>query len=331
MAPTVKLILDDAGCSYSSGQEITGRVQIGTAECVPKAELTISLVWKGVGEGPNGSVSVVQDWETKILTTGDCEPVASVHPFKFQAPVRGRTYRGKIIDIGWYLRAEARVAGKTINYDETVIQLTPPGHREDQTRPHPEPVILRESYRGMTGCLLISLAFLIGGIAIVWWFDAGILGVIPGGFGMFGTLLGIRGLLVKRKLSDVVVWIASKEVRAGNELPVSLKFQTRKPVEIQRISVLLRCWEQVGSTELRSRGTGRFKKHTLFEQEWVLPAPQGQVQPGFPLTFAEKVKVPPDVPGSLELGIMRIMWQLEFRIAMARNPDWWDEQRITVF
>jgi hypothetical protein len=54
------------------------------------------------------------------------------------------------------------------------------------------------------------------------------------------------------------------------------------------------------------------------------------VQPGFPLTLAEEVKVPPDVPGSLELGIMRIIWQLEFRITMARNPDWWDKQQITV-
>jgi hypothetical protein len=331
--PTVKLLLDDGGGGYSCGQEIKGRVRIITEERLPKAEATISLRWKGVGEAPNGNVTVVDDSETKSLTAGDWEPGASVYPFSLRTPVLGRTYRGKIMDIGWYVCAEVRVAGKTISSDGAAIQLAPPVGRQHEVSPRSEPVILGEPYKGMTGCLLASVAFLVGGIAIIWVFadsDAGFLGIVPGGFGLFGTVIVLRGFLVKSKLSNIEVQVGAKEVRAGSELPVSLKFQTRKPVEVQRVSVSLKAWEQVSATDSRRRGTVRVKKHSLFEQEWELFGVRARVQPGFPLTFAENVKVPAHVPASLELRGMRIVWQLEFRIVMPRSPDWWDTQPIIV-
>lgn len=124
----VKIVLDRPERTYAAGEKVTGRIEVSVSDDCQCQKLTLARLWRTRGRGEDAFGKP----EEQILFSGAWRAGQNVsYPFEFAAPIGPLSYNGQLLNVEWYLRAQAALAGAldaTADVDfRLVASETPPG------------------------------------------------------------------------------------------------------------------------------------------------------------------------------------------------------------
>lgn len=244
----LEIVLDESDKIYMSGEKITGQVKVIVNKEFQCHGLVLGLYCYGIRSDKHFEGRVDKETEARTLFKGPWAPGAYNYPFEMTAPSSPLPYKGHVFDVGWDLRTEARPSAEENIAAGARITIVPAKKiSEGVGRKNSEEVVYTESARSQKVLFMISLAVFLAGLIIAWktfpyenetGFFFG--GVIPMFLGFVMLFFVTRQILVNRRIETVEVRIGSRQVRPGERIPCSLNFQTTKPYEVEKVSVILR-------------------------------------------------------------------------------------------
>ena len=330
--------------SYYIGDIIRGKVRVIVHEEWECQGLALVIGIKGLADVHEGlnkfKLTHREDLTQKTLYQGRWNPDVYVYPFEIEVPSGPYTYQGKIVNLIWVLRVEARPSSGEGVRSETELAVVPgKGISDEELLEKGKEVVYKESPKSSMGCLLVSLLFfLVGAGAVVETFRSGkdyLLGFadVIALLGLALILINLYMMMISKRIGMAEARIGSGLVSPGEVVPVSLVFQVKKPVELKGIHVTLTCRERAGNVGIRASKKTYLK--VLYEKRYELQLPVKQVPANVPIETRGEFSIPPDAPlsfflaDSLGNGI-ELWWDVEFRIEMNRWPDWFCKEKIMV-
>ena len=340
----LEITLDKSEKTYASGQKITGELKAVIHEEWQCDALELFLGVNGFSESKekaqNFKLKITDDRVKKLLYQGQWNPGRYTYPFEIDVPDGPFSYKGSLIELSWYLKAEARPSdGESIRSEIELIIVPGTVIPEGNSREKSAEVVYKESPRGSFGCLLVSLSlFLAGVFAVIKTYQSANDTVM--GFAVFFLLLSlvfitfnVYALMVSKRINMAEVRIGSGVVSPGAVIPVNLTFQVNKSIELKEVRATLTGREEAGNVGIRaSRKTYR---KVLYEKKHELQLPVKQVPAGVPIDVRGEISIPPDAPPSFTLANslgdgIKLKWIVEVRIEMEKWPDWFYAEEITI-
>ena len=340
----LEITLDKSEKTYAFGQKIKGELKAtvhGEWKC---DALELFLGVKGFSESKEATnkfrLTVTEDRVKKLLYQGRWSPDLYMYPFEIDVPYGPFTYKGSLIELSWYLKAEARPpTGESIKYETELAVVPGMVMPEENAKEKSVEVVHKEYPKGSFGCLGVSIAlFLAGVVAVSKTYQSQDDTVM--GFVVFIVLLSLvfiilnlYAFMVSKRINMAEARIGSSIVSPGDIIPCSLTFQVNKPIELKEVRVTVTCREEAGHVGIRaSRKTYR---KALYEKKYELQLPVKEVPSGVPINVRGEISLPPDAPPSFTLANslgdgIKLKWIVEFRIEMNRWPDWFYAEEITI-
>ncbi len=338
----LEIIPENPSKSYSVGETIRGKVRVTSLEEWECAGLELVFGLKGTAHVQEGITKFNLDYQEeltkKTLYQGRWSADVYTYPFEMEVPAGPYTYQGRIINLIRLLKAVARPpSGKS--FESEVIPVVVQGIREEGSQEKAKEVIYKESPKGSWGCLIVSLLlFLAGAGAVAWALQSGKdtwlgFAIFLGAVGLVFILINLYMIMVGKKIGMVEARIGSDKVSPGEVVPCSLVFQVNKPVELKGVQVTLTCREKAGNVGIRASKKTFLK--VLYEKRQELQLPAKQVPANVPIETRGEFFIPSDAPFSFHLANslgdgIELEWDVEFRIAMERWPDWFCTEKIIV-
>ena len=159
-------------------------------------------------------------------------------------------------------------------------------------------------------------------------------GIIPIVLGLALLFFTTWQALVNKRIKKVEVRLGSRVVRRGDKIPCSLTLHANLPFEIEKVTATLTADEIVDFRRSSSKGSGKFRKHLLYEASQELPLAVKQVPANVPVRVQGDVPVPENIPCSINLMEsdqgMALRWRLDLNVWMKNWPDWLHLEDITV-
>jgi len=340
----LQIILDDSEKSYFVGEKIKGKVTVVVSEECRCEALELYIGVQGLAdmnEGVNRYKGTFRnDLGRQMLFQGQWPPDMFTYPFEIEVPLGPGSYKGQIIELGWYLRATACLScGKGVEAESTLTVFPEKERPGENLDGKPTEVVYRETPKRSLGCLGISLAlFLVGTLGAFKTFSSAsetLLGITIF-FAVLGLILLIVSLytfLVSKRIGMAEVRIDSGIVSPGDRVPCSLTFQVNKPVEIKEIHVTLVCREEAGNVGIHA--SKKTYRKVISEEKNALQLPDTMVPANVPIEVRGEFSLPPNASPSFTLADnfgngIALRWDVKFRMAMERWPDWFYNEKITV-
>ena len=165
----LEITLDKSDKTYASGQKITGELKAVIHEEWQCEALELFLCVNGFSESKekaqNFKLRITDDLVKKLLYQGQWHPGRYMYPFDIDVPDGPFSYKGSLIELSWYLKAEARPSkGESISSETELTVFPGIVMPEENSRKKPAEVVYKESPKGSFGCLLVSLSLFVAGV-----------------------------------------------------------------------------------------------------------------------------------------------------------------------
>ncbi len=336
--PAVQIVLDEPGASFPCGGIICGRVNVAAQEACAGKRLIVALGYRASGSAPTQSIRSQKDTETREIFAGAWAPGAYSYPFSLPVP-EACNYAGTIMTITWYLRAgigtRAATSFDVDSEDERAINLTPAEvSPNDRERKKTSELIRRDPVRTSPGCLLTSIALVLGGLFFAWLglgHDASLPGTIAVVVGLAFLGVMIRQALINRKIAMTELRIGSTVVWPGVEVPCSITLQPKAGMDVESATLKLEGSEHVKKFTGIYRSTGPVNTHVVHVEERSLELTARTLPAGVPVELRGRFAVPATAVCTMSFdNELKLLWRAEVRIKIKGSPDWFDVQPVTV-
>lgn len=326
---------------HHAGEILRGEVTAEVYETVSFNKLTLHREWRTHGRGnktTGGATSVV------LAPAGEWSPGAYRFPFEFQVPNGPFTYRGNLLNVDWYARAELDVPWAFDPKNEVEIPVLP-GPSPELADRGPEFAACYATVRPRssgTGGMIAGLAFgtAFAGVGVVLTvFGASSLalgkfgGFGPGSVGLLfvvagigGGYMAVRNRLAQRRIGRPEVTVGPRDVAPGGALDVRIQLQPASVVELASVKVKLLGQEVVVSGSGTDKTTHR---HTLHETELVL-ASDRTLSPSELPHFDTRFVLPASAAWTFKASSNEVKWEVTVYLDIRGWPDWSDEYPIVV-
>jgi len=319
--------LDEASCRYRAGDKIEGDVAVNVDEDCKCDGLTLEYFWRTHGKGNRASG---ESRKLKLFEGNWSAGESQRYRFAIDVPVGPSTYRGQLLNVGWYLKARADIPWAIDPKVERDFIVEPPAEAADYD-PGPlykQPALAQREMRSMRGMLPVAgFIFSIAGIAFLVMasksyepdlFDF----LLPGFFTLCGivmTVLGLRRTFAQRKLGRPNVRIDPRTVAPGQALRVEVRLQPKYAATINSVTAQLQAREVV----VHGSGT-RKTTHSqiVYEMETPLTVGKPRLRAGERRRMQADFGVPPDAPLSFTARDNAVRWELAVHIDVESWPDW---------
>ena len=323
---------------YRPGDEIAGtlRVQVN-ADCKCRT-LPVTLSWRTHGIGNTDTLEVGR------VEVGPFEwQAGSTHefPFRFTMPNGPVSYRGKLINVDWYIEAEADLAwARDPKVERDVLLLPMPAEMVDgdpyrgggrvQARKH------EQGQNTHIDPLVVLFPFSIfWALMVFWWMPAWdntfmvVMGLLVGGLPIF-----IFGLPLfwrragKSAVGAMDISFTPETATKGEDLTVSMSIKPNKRLQVNSIKGTLMGVE----VAISGHGTDRVThRHTLHEQEFVWMESAQSISPASGSEFTWATRLPADAAPSFSAEDNKVLWAIEVHVDIPRWPDHKERREFTVY
>lgn len=286
------------------------------------------------------------------------------YPFELDTPSGPITYRGKLFNVDWFLRARADIPGGLDATAEEEFLLIPgevPGEvsvgKLDEMPPARRRVVQHlaggGSYATFIGetlgviillvglsCLTVAVLNILHRFArialpqivpqvhpasLFWLTLFGVMGTYVGWRYFFA---GLQRVIARAKLGPVDVPLSSPTLCRGENITCMVRFKPRVAVEITEGTASLTANESVSDSGDRYRSSSTTEE-TVHEQNIAL-SPGGTVAAGESVTLQASLPVPADAPPTFWAMNNKLLWVLHVELKLRGWPDWARHIPITV-
>ncbi len=309
----ISITFDRPDRIYFGGETVRGVVKVNVQEDTKGNGIRLTHLWRthGRGNAESGPEEVVLLAPAQQLIAGEQMEFA----FEVIAPTYPVTYRGQLIFLDHYVRADVDVPWARNPWTEEEYILRPGLQPSQMTGSREQVISLKPPApeAGVVGKIILWLVVivLLGTVAAFALFLLPIIAAV-------GVYFWLRKMAVVARTGNVEVSMPHRIVAPAEPWPVSIHFTPRKSFQVNRI------WLQIVGKETATAGSGSNKTtttHELFSEQFIL-RDGGLLMAGE--TVDEKLVVPfPDTRAfSLDQANNTIKWTAEVRIDIPRYPDW---------
>lgn len=321
------IVLDEEG-PFRPGQKVRGAVEVHLDAPARCEGLALIREWRAHGKGEPFSGSS-GTWE---LFVGDWEAGEQRVPFTVKLPKRGPvTYHGELLQVDWYLRAEAELAPGNLSAERTIEVRLPEDVRDLELVNDRRP----DNYAGAQldlSCLATPLLTVALGLFYVayrlrvehpvWGLLCAVLGLYLVGFVAFRAYMREYTEFRLGLLVDL-----PERGSPGGTLPVEVTLLPRGAVVLERVQAKLLGFEFMAWKE---GSAFQAERHVVFEEEQVL-CEDVTLQSREPLELYATFQLPQDAPFSFHAnGAKELVWQVDLAIDVAGRTDWADARVVVV-
>jgi hypothetical protein len=332
---------------YAPGESVRGQVLVSVTEAIQCRGLTASLRWRTHGRGNRreGPATVVKLFEGE-WKAGE----QRVYSFELPMPAGPATYHGTVLNVDYYVTAQADMPWALDPKAEAEVLLPPadsPDYSFGSKYVPPEAevkamgsimnvgsVLVLGCFGGPGVLLLLSGIAAIASVVVSRNLGALMTGVFLTFFGGAFTLVGVgltyklqKKRLAQRRLGDPAVTLEPNPARAGERVSVRFMVQPRAALTLGESKLRLRCRETVVSGSGTNRTTHTHEVHTSEQSLGLAGRP---VQPGEIVSFQETVVVPDEAAPTFVADDNELKWTLAVSIGIPGWPDWEAEYPLTV-
>jgi hypothetical protein len=245
-----------------------------------------------------------------------------IYPFKLDSCTEGPlTYRGKLFDVEWYLRARAdlgafaRVKSEenfTLVADSAGAEALPLSfaRKDEQLKP------LAFTNLPLVCLFLVFLAYAGFRHPIPWYYF--ILAFLLFCFYPVGLLRRLRRKLVERKVGPVAVKLGAAPAHAGEHLRWSVAFQPRRALHLTEATARLKSVERIKTgpqLEDYSEAAG-------YEREVSLASPQN-LEAGQSVVFEGSIPLPAGAPYTFTGTRSSVRCEFDVRLKIGESLARW--------
>jgi len=307
----LRIELDDTDRVYTTGDRITGRVEVHATVEVKCKALAIRTDWKTHGRG---NVDRAKGVEFNLFEgTFDAGQKYS-YPFDIEVEDGPSTYHGHYLNIDHYVAAEVDIPWA---FDAKANK--PFRFASQQTADELAESLQKKEASGCVGVVVSGFIMLflvvVGVLALVnpfMWIIGAVVGAGVGGWWYFFKHLPAKAM------GEVACELHRTIFAAGEGVAGTLTAKPPKDVTIEGIT-----WK-VRATESCTSGSGtNATTHTHVAYEATQPvADQGVLPGGSESHFDFAVELPDQAIYSVDLGDNKLKWTGELRVGLPRCADW---------
>ena len=352
---TVEVHLERDDPAFTPGEPIRGTVQVTAGEPCDVRKLVLGLEWRTHGKG---NTDRGRPEEVVLATDLSLIPGApQTFSFEFEAPEGPFTYRGSIINLDWYVRANADLAWTRDPGAEAEIILRPApsdGAAEPVDTPL-RPVRIADLPTGvidklqaveapqrwlipkgvktvklstpggcaLLGCVLVFLVLpllMVGGLLLAAFAEVAPKGVVQAVVLVIAGTIGFfvfRNRLAAKRLGDTELKLGSQTVRRGATLDWFLECEPPRPVTLRSVVATFT------RTELATSGSGtRRTTHRKVVEEREMRLDDVALQGGEAVVFPGRFAIGHDTPLSFGYNSNQVLWELKVDVDLPNWPDW---------
>lgn len=353
--------LDDPSATYHPGDPVGGSLRCVAHKDSTVKDLSVELLWRTHGkgnrdEGGRTGLSVFAG----ELRAGD----ERSWRFTLTAPDGPPSYAGRIVNLGWLVRAQADVPWAFDPKCEVDVVVHGSGGGGNASGDSGGLKTARQAMaqamagvgaadrpkRSAIGCAIFAVIVAVLGVfvvipllgALLSLVVVGAAGLSRGDWGealvlLVPLLVGaavaaiafklLRPLLASRKIGPVTVTLPGGDhARGGQSLAVEVQTVPRSAGRLKGATVELIGEEVAVSGSGTNRTTHRHRLHT----EQMELAAARDFHPGLPMQLRGQVQLPGGAAPSLSTGNNRVHWRLEVHLDIERWPDWTGSQELVV-
>jgi hypothetical protein len=334
----LSITLDRNPPHYRPGDTLKGTLDVEVMSDVKVDALVVHLGWRTHGKGNVDAEDV------------DFEPLGAMEwsagerhqfPLSFVMPAGPVSYHGILLNVDWYVRANADVSwARDPNTEAELLLLPAPptrlpgdGYRqgpETAARPHILGAAAGEKRTDSRIFPVIFLAVSLGMTALM-------VSKKPNFFGLLfmSVFLGVgslitwrawRNTLAKRKLGDVQVSVAPEHAGRGQTVRLKVALEPEHAVKIAAVRADLVARERVVS----GTGTDRTTHVHELHRERIELSGARDLQAREEFLLDEPVTLPEDAEPTFHSSDNHLLWVLEFHVDVLNWPDLKDEYEVFV-
>lgn len=325
------------------GETLAGAVLLSNAGDRSCKALELTWGWEISGRIKSRRTAFQQD-----LLAGQLTGVGTRRfPFEVEVPPDAPfTYRGKRLDVRWFLRARADIPLAFDPRAEEEIEVeVPEGPPEPPPETPPPDLEPPESPPGLAMPLLGGLGAVLclaaGGAALAFSLAEGeIGGAVAGGvFVLVGLLVAfqvVRPAIAGRKLGPTRVVVEPDRVRPGGAFLCRVAVVPPRDLRILRVTATLRCREKLRIRRLTSRfatddtDMNRKEKSYLVFEEEVRLSDEVVADAGRQFDARAEIPVPRDAPPTFFSTYSQVVWEIEVRLALPWWPDLVEHREVEI-
>lgn len=341
MASKIAIRLHQREKRYQPGQKISGDVVVNTDRDWTCNALTVELGWRTDGYGREDSAIC----ETVLLGKKSWKAGKEYRcAFAIKAPAGPETYTGELLNISWYLSAEADIPWAPDPRTETRIELNVDGALKcgagsyqsgplmDVWAADPTAAAQQIETAGMamSGIALALLAM----PALLFWVLFAVtentVHLYLGGCFSLGVIAGIAWILFHRRAEANSMFnlrMAAPSVARGEAMLVTIEGRPEDLARVQTGQAVLVCCESVR----KDTGTGNpAKEFTLFTR--TIPFSTNHPQPlgADKSSICFDLDVSADAAYSFMSSHNSVDWQIEVILGMQGRRPWVQKRRLVV-
>lgn len=307
----LRIKLDDPSRVYTTGDRITGQVEVhATAEVKCKA-LTIRTDWKTHGRG---NVDSAKGIDVKLFEGTFEAGQQYAYPFAIEVEDGPSTYHGHYLNIDHYVAAEVDIPWA---FDPKANQ--PFRYASQQT---PDELAESLEKKQSTGCVAVvvgvflTIFLAVMGVLVLvnpfMWIVGAVIGSAVGGWWYFFKYLPAKAM------GEVTCELHRKLFAAGEGVAGKLTTKPPRDLNVEGIT-----WK-IKATESCTSGSGtNATTHTHIAYEATQPVVgQGVLPGGSESQFDFAIELPDQAIYSVDLGDNKLTWTGELRVALPRCADW---------
>lgn len=355
----MRINFDRSSRTYQFGETISGKVVVESQAKFTIHNIGIEFYSRTHGKGNpdhgGKNIQLISSTPVRIQSGEHWE-----FPFAFTAPAGPVSYHGENINIDWYLLAYAHVhlprdlkceedfilnasnspSELIMGYPANSRTLPPPHqeihHAETPLNPFNNSIQIQKSPSPffpffsavLAGILSFGLfTFLINYAdesSLEDWFIFGITVVV--GYSIFIGLRSLPKLISEQKMKISFLQVRPTTVYAGEQVTISMRFETNSTVFLEEISAQLLCDEvyTIGGGSKIYTYTHNHEKFTF-----VKPYHEDLVA-GSWIEFNCVFAIPPQGPATFEAHFNKIVWSAKLTVIFKHWPSWEKSFPITV-
>jgi hypothetical protein len=277
----LRIVLDEPSGTYAPGALITGHVEVRVLKRTLCLRLAIRNTW--LAYGPGAKDEGVH--EELFLFRGKWAPgEVLLYPFRLEAPNAPFTYKGNVLDVNWFLRAQADLLVPDLwglSFPTWERMLTHPLHRMEHSQVEEDFILVPGSKEEPASDV-----------------------TPPKG--------SWRPLELKHELAQDErigsldgLWLGSEQVSLGQRVPLRVRLRPQTPLEVRSLTVALVGRELVGN-----------QTHVQHRQDVVMSSNR-VLHAGEALEVSsDDLTLPSNAPISFKASFCEFRWYLRLELSL---------------
>lgn len=346
--PALSLEFEHHPPVFRPGEAVRGAVVARAGAAVECALIVLEVRWRAHGRGVP-SVS-----KPEVIELGHDEALAAGeerrYPFAFDAPSGPLTYRGELVNVGWYVsaRATARSGGDAEVEAEMVLEPWREGEllpaRGDYRAP---PARYEGGYflgpalaAGQPVRREVTVPPAVAGMIVLFVMCGLVLASVPavvavplvlGGALCAALIHAASGRAGAAGLGKPVARLSPEIASPGERVAVEVRFTPRWTTHLIELSAALDGQEVAIYIEEDSEsGTEREASVLLHRSQHVLVPGGRMLVAGEPVTLQGEITIPADAAPSFAARTNEVRWTVTLSLEVQGVPSWRQELRLGV-